>query len=456
MKRPLGPWTASLLLSSLLGISTLEAHPGTDVARFSPAEAQAMVLLRTLRDPKAPGPEFVGPELHGLGAGVLDQLLFTLENCQVAHPTDKDGESQILSEPQRDAVLGALGLFDRAEVLPLWERHFQQPSDDGSGQAPLTVAAVQVLGGFGTAQDLDRLWQLVLEEEKVNKKLSKPIYASLERATASILERDHTGFHRLEVAWSSLPKSWVDELVRAVGRTRNSLGNGIMADVLAIVPEQNRLVASQVCLLGPSNEVDVDARLSYHLLNMLDSDSKGDLQAASLAIGSLEDQSAIPVLIQLLEDERPGVVQNAHHALQSLTNKYLTGNAKLWERWYKTEVEWTRSEKSRALALLRTQQEHLVMEGLREISIHRLNRHDLALDVAPLLLSPIESVRAMAARTIADLGSRWAARDLALSLDDSSESVRMAAHAALVSITGSDLGPMPEDWEEMGFPHRFY
>lgn len=451
MKRLVSHTLSSLMLLSLAGAGGSAGTPLPDSGsprRFSSTEAHVLTLLRTLRDPKAPGPEVVGPELHELGPAAIDQLLRTLDERRIPHPTDRAAQLQVLSEPQTDAVLGALDLFGRDVVLPHWEMYFAEDPE----RVPTTWSAIQSLGGFGMAVDLDRMWALALIEEQAGEGLSAAVASSLEVATASILARDPEAFGRLAASWAGLPKTWTDELVRAVGRAGDPAGNALFSDMLTTGSDQDRLVASQVTLLGPSDSERINQRLAGNLLTMLGSDSKADVQAAVLAIGTLEDFSVLPTLIALLDDERPGVAQNAHHALRVLTLKPLMANRKLWERWYKEELQWARIEKNRVLRLLSRQQQHLVIGGLREVARRRLDRHHLAERVAECLLSPRPGIRLMAAQTLHELGSRWGGQELVQCLADSDDGVREAAHAALVKITGEDLGATISDWGSMEFP----
>ena len=56
---------------------------------------------------------------------------------------------------------------------------------------------------------------------------------------------------------------------------------------------------------------------------------------------------------------------------------------------------------------------------------------------------------------LADLGSRWVGNKLVLAPSDHSEAVRAAANAALMKITGLEMGEEPDSWLEIEFPGDF-
>ncbi len=419
----------------------------------SPAEVQALALLRDLRDPDKLGPQAFATEIRTLGPSVIDSLMETLKERRVPNP---DGPSQKLSKLQREAVLTAIGTFDRKALLPAWCQCFHEASEEPLARSA-RVAALRSLSCFGTAQDLDRVWDLVgIAAGDRGQELSELMGESLELTTASILSRDRSAFHRLESSWSWLPRSWRDELIRAVGRTGDAAGLGLFCEMMRWAPEQQRLIASQISMMGPSDDPDINAELAQILLLQLKRGSKADVQAATLALAELEDVHVAVELIELLKDERPGVPENAHRALCVLTNTNLAARYPTWRKWYQREVAWEQAERGRVLGRLNSFDPAEVQGALREISLHRLGRHELAVDVSEALYSEHEPVRLMATQVLSELGSRWGVRGLILTLSDPSEIVRDQAHAALVSVTGMDLGVAAEDWDEYECPGHAY
>jgi len=421
----------------------------------SPAavEAETLKLLRALRNPNAPDPGMVAEQIHALGSEAIAPLMTMLKERQLRDPEDPRNSARKLSKTQTQAALDALGAFGRESVLPHWRLHFEDRDEDFL--EPLeTVAALRVLGSFGTEHDLDRVWEVAGAETE--EPLCETLATNLELTTASILTRDPRAFDRLEVTWTRLPRSWRDEAVRAVGRTRDARGLGLFAEMMRLAPDQQRLVASQIPLLGPSNDPSINASLTESLLTQLNEGSKADVQTAALALAILEDFSVVADLLVLLDDERPGVPESAHRALCTLTNKSLQASGQSWRRWYDGERAWRRSGLESTLADLDSQDPGVVLSALREISRHRLERHELAFEVSQSLWSAHQSVRVMAAQVLFELDSRWGAAGLALALGDDSERVRDSAHEALVHIMGVDRGTEVEDWEECDFPRDFY
>jgi|GEM_PF-2634819 len=430
-----------LFLMSTCGLGHAEAAGASDP---SPAEAASWTWLRSLRSPEVDR-DSVARELSSLGQSVVDPLFSILEARRIPDPADPGGEAQLLSEPQTEALLGALSGVGRRTAWPVWTARFEEAEG-----IPSRTAAILALGAIGEANDLQVLFELALES--TGSEPSPRLIPCVEGATRRLLLRDDDGFSELEATWAGIPHGLLPCVVRAVGLARDSRGLALLADVISWTSEHERLIAAQVPLLGPSNDVDVNRRLASSLLPLLRSDSKEDAQAACLALGHLEGFEVVSDLIELLGDERPGTAATAHHALRTLTGKQLVQDARPWRRWLKEEQRWMREARAHEITLISANDELLARKALREIARHRYERHDLAMAVSPTLFDESEELRVLAAGVLHDLGSRWGAHDLRLALEDPSEAVRTAAHAALVRIAGEDAGWEAEAWEEFDFP----
>ena len=367
-------------------------------------------------------------------------------------PGRDSSKARTLSAGQRTVVLAALGNFGRDSVLPHWNSCFREDDDPG-----LIPTAMSALGSFGTVEDIDALCHLAgARGERSEHDPSKKVCDGFEHATASIMARDHRTFDHLEHTWTRLPGEWWDEVIRAVGASRDAAGLPLLASMLRMAPGHQRLIAAQIPLLGASNDPHVNGLVAQELAPQLSSESKADVQTVALALGSLEQFEVVEQLIELLSDERPGVAQSAHRALCILTNKSISPSPLIWRKWHRQELAWKLDGKDAALERVSSARGETLRSTLREISRHRLQRHELALEVSRALHAPGESNRVLAARVLADLGSRWAAPALIEALDDSSESVRTSAHQALVSVTGTDLGERTDDWQSFSAPLSFH
>jgi hypothetical protein len=418
----------------MLALPAAAEEVGPD-EKLGASETEAVEILRSLRDPEAPGPKVAGPRIGGLGAGVLEVLFDVLESHRV--PAIGEGESQQLSEPQTEAVLLALETIGRGTVLARIEERFEAPSG--------CAAAIAGIGAVGKARDLDLImdWALLQEEHELNPELSE----TLRTATTAILRRDAKAFRQLEAIWSALPESFLPELVLAVGASGDRRGLEFLTEIYTWNPDLEYLVTTQVSVLGPSDSGEVNRTLAEYLQGRLRDADVENARAACLALGVLEDFRCVPTLIDLLEDERGGVRENAYWALRTLTGKNTSDAVQLWRYWYEKESAWERESEQDVLVRLRDRDEAQVIRALREIAGHRLNRHRLALSVTLLLRAPEEGIRLTATAVLADLGSRWAVRELIGALDDPVDEVRGALAATLEKITGERREATPEAWE---------
>jgi HEAT repeat protein len=442
--------TGAVLLTITLKLTCAQEIPSTATGetQATPVESRTWQLLRTLRDPEGPTPEAVGLQLRTLGTGVLDPLMAVLQERQVPAPEQEGGPLQVLSEAQTEAVLLALAGFERRVAMPYWTSRFGNSIDTDACEPALLA-----LGGFGRAEDLKLIWTLALGKE--NEEYSKALRINFREATASILRRDPRGFARILHSWPKLSETLLDDVILAIGQSGDSRGLKTLSDVLMWSPQHARLIASQIPLIGPANKEGPNQAIAIALAPNLASEAKEDIQAVALALAVLESFEPVPELIRLLEDPRPGINDSAHFALVSLTGNELAGRKDLWENWYARELSWSRNDRAMTIRRLRSGTNADLHNTLREISKYRLHRHELAQSISPLLAHPSESVRLTTARVLADLGSRWVGNKLVLALSDHSEAVRAAAHAALMKITGLEMGEEPDSWLEIEFPGDF-
>jgi HEAT repeat protein len=445
--------TPAILFLALTGPGTSSVLAATHAEGVSPAEAQTYSLLRTLRDPQAPGPLVVGEQILSKGVLVLPGLFKVLDKHRIPDPLDPDGPAQALSEPQVEAIMVALDFFGRSAAYPAWEQYFELGGEAELEPDSVAVsAAVTALGGFGMSQDLDQLWALIHLKLGPDPTLSRPLRMTLETAITSILKRDSRALRQIRSVWTSLPDEWVDSLARAVGKTGDPQGLVLILEMLNLATGHERVVASQVCMLGPSNNRGLNSEVVARLVNLVDLASSMDAQTAILALGALENLTVIPLLIEFLDDERGGMNSSALHSLKELTGASFHGSSAVWNLWYEGELKWAREEQDLALVKLRSPDPNVVKSSLKVIARHRLNRHELASAVLDTLSSRNVSVRLAAVQVLGEFDSRWTYSGLVECLNDSAEIVRQASHSTLTRLSGLNHGLAPADWEQAQFP----
>lgn len=414
-----------------------------------PSELRAIELLRGLRDPAAPPPEVSGAQLAELGASTLGLLLDVLELRVVPGLERPEGEAlpaQLLSRPQQETVLTAIGLLGRAPLLPLLEGRLVQP-----GTFAQRRAAIEALGAVAAGGDVDRLLEYARSEEADS---DPRLFEPLQAAITSTLRRDGRGLRALSRGWRDLSPAVLATVIQGVGAARDARGLSLLLEIHEWAPDQRPLIASQVPLLGPADDPRTNSDLAFALLQQVEEGEPNAANAAILALGCLEDFASVPALVELLDSDSGAQRANAHHALCQLLNKSTRASAPPWRHWYRKEELWVAQRSRSVLEQLRERDPDVVRPALEELGSKRLERHELALAVCPVLQHPSPQIRAQACDVLLGLGSRWAIGDLKLALDDEAQEVRSAAHRALSAISKETRPPERAAWEDLPAPLR--
>lgn len=438
-------------LPALILAAPALAGVSNEARSLSAVEREGISLLRGLRDPAAPGPGESGASLAGLGTGTVELLIEVLEERSIPGLGDED-EPQILSVPQRETVLVAMETLGRSAVLPALDARlgFGQPE-----QAELQLTSAQrrtgiaTLGAVARDRELSRLFELAVDP--VTELHDGELNSVLSDAVRRAVTRDSGGIAKLADLARELEPGAVEAVMLGLGAAGNPNGLEFLAELDTTDERLRTLAAAQVPLLGPSPEPAWNRHLAGDLRGDLEKGSRNLRVAAAIALGELEDFSAVPDLIDLLQDDDEGLRSAAHRGLTHLVHRTSTPSAGAWRHWYRVESEWYEREAPRLFAVSRGYKEAEAVAALEEIGRHRYERHRLALEAALALTHKSAAVRRAACQAITGLGSRWAAVYLYRTLGDSDPTVATAAAEALRAVTGETRGNAVEDWDGYEF-----
>jgi HEAT repeat protein len=150
-----------------------------------------------------------------------------------------------------------------------------------------------------------------------------------------------------------------------------------------------------------------------------------------MTLAALQDEDALPALLDLSASPDVALSGAAFVALERTTGLSLPRRTDRWRSWFAVEQEWAADGSARVLAGLKSESVPRILASLREISAHRLGRQRLSLLAAGLLVHPEPSVRLEACRTLLALGSPVSREALEQALSDAAPEVAAAAAAAL-------------------------
>ena len=139
---------------------------------------------------------------------------------------------------------------------------------------------------------------------------------------------------------------------------------------------------------------------------------------------------------------------NAEWSLRKLTGRKDEPDVERWRRWYAAETSWWQADAAGAFEALRDGSPFEVGNALRDLSRHRLSRHESAEEILPVLERGEAHLVAQACATLGALGSGLAKPGLREVLEHEDPTPRAAAWEALKAITGrTDLPADPAAWE---------
>lgn len=448
------PWSTQAIpirkklcaLGLLVALTAQPVEGSRDESTCSASELRAIELLQSMRLPNSNDADVIALELQGLGPGIVDGLITTIETKRIPQIEDsKLGPLQVVSESQTEAILLALGQFGRDAVQAHWE-----PRYGGELAETQIPAAILVLGSIGEGRDLEQIFEMVKLD--AGELPTREVEASFEAACTRILHRNPDAFDQLESNWPRLQETWMDDLILAIGGVGSARGTALLADIMTWQPAHGRLIASQLRLVGPSNRSRVNDSLALLLQPLLRGQNREDTKSAALGVGVLESLLIFDDLVALLDDERAGISDSAHYSLCMLTNTHLGPDSGTWKYWKQQEDAWWNKHHPGLSSKLASGNVTITQRTLRELVRHPLHRHELATLASNTLLSPHEETRLLTAKVLGELNSRWGVRALATALEDESEAVRSASHQALILIRGLDHGSQTEDWLTSGIP----
>lgn len=402
------------------------------------AERECLELLRESRTPAGRSAEFFERGLAEAAPRAVPALVQVLVDGQV--PALEDGERvQTLSQPQRTLVLGALEHADPAQLL---SRVPGLTEGDEPSERELATAVLLT----GLARDVDGLSDVLgWSAERPESRWASPRCDALEWALASWLER---GQKRTLSALSSHVGLLMDHQATRCAKVLADHGSPMGLEVMLSLAERFPAVRTEVLAharrLGSSGRKDLDQEWGSFLIPLLGSGEENLARAAALTLGAFDHPDSVATLVRGMEDAT--CAQEAHWALQQLTGLRMPHDVQRWQRWYAGEEKFFHAEYDQCRQALHGPNDARAVAAIRELSRHRLRRHEIAEELGAALLGAPDTRRRLLCNAIEATGSLEGVGALLLTIEDRDETTRAAAYKALVAITGMDLPEEPEVW----------
>ncbi len=195
-----------------------------------------------------------------------------------------------------------------------------------SGNATVRLAAVDALAELSLPQCLPHLAMAVDDVSD----------AVVRCAQAALLDQRTDAWRMVSAVRDRLPaanEKW--RLTHVLARSAAKEAHEALLGLLAC-DEESQIVGLQALRVRVRSE---DGTAVLNLLRR--TSSTGVKKEACLFLGTAKVLAATKDLIDLLRQPEPGLVKQAHLALQKITDQPLKPNPELWEQW------WSRSGKQR-------------------------------------------------------------------------------------------------------------
>lgn len=454
MRLPLATLPATAV-ALLLGAAALPSRPALgagapasglepqDGGRVDPAlvgrAAKILADLGGESDPASRADQTAGAALCRLGPGALPILFEALHTGRLP---SAQGTGGTMNHLQVEAVTTGLCDFGRRTLVPFLRERAGEPQP-----VEVQLAILELLGRIGEELEADLAVEVVVSGRQKGA-VDRRVGDALRECIVRLLERDGQTYSRVGSLLYDVPVEACGSLVLALKQIGGSPSLQVLTDFLGTRSELDIAVAVSIGAIAQPGLLGVSARGREKLREFLDHPDDQVACAAAVAIGRLEDSEALPALIERLETADGQVLSATHVALKRVSGENLRPDPALWRAWLERAETWYEEELPALEDDLLSGNDDVVARSVREISKHRLHRHELAELILPLLDHAHADVRKLACVALAELGSPEAVPDLVETLDDGDPAVAAGAWEALTSITGRKLPPESTAWKK--------
>jgi hypothetical protein len=330
------------------------------------------------------------------------------------------------TEVPREALVAALGRVPRRDL-----RLFFDGLCAAGASAEERRTILLVVADSGSAGDLAAVPVWVSEPACTEEAFTECVRA--------LLARDARSYAYLPELLPAIPALLRPALVRGVAAARSELGMRTLASSMESERDLALLAIVHIGRMANGMPRPIDEGVRSAVRRCLADGACAARPEAALTAGELDDDEAIPLLIDLLADDSRGLRANALWSLQRLSGLRMREEPERWRAWHELEVKWWREQSAQVIADLRSGSVKSVHAALESIAGIRTGRERLVVEVSARLRSKNPSIVTQACVVLGRLGSATALPGLTELLDDPDPLVRASARDALKAIDGFDL-----------------
>jgi len=402
---------------------------------LGPREGEAVLALRSMREPTPPATEQVVQSLSEKPDNVAFLVDLLIQRKLPA--LVEGGREQALNVFQEGAILAALEGREASSI-----RAAIRVALSAEVTANHRRAAILVLGRAVGGPALEDIVAIFAADDGVN-----AVEDAFVEALATVMKSGPESIEQVKHSWRTFPPHVVPHLVRAIGSAGDHRALHLLGEVMVWRTDLDVLVVSQLPLVGryvPGFEDSFGDSVSA----MLADQRPVAVQTALAALGTVAGMDSVESLIALLDEESRAVSDQALQVLHRVSGMSFPQSAEMWREWFELEQAWLRRHEGQVFEGLTSGHRARQVAGLREAAHHPLFRANWSAAWETLLTSNDEAVRMNTCSVIQRIGAREPVPLLVELLEHESETTRLAAHRALTGVTGWSLAADAALWRE--------
>ena len=350
-------------------------------------------------------------------------------------------ESEFDTSACKDLAQKVIASWPSEEVIPelLSAANSRTPAGE-------RLVLIEMLSWTDSAAALPAIVE-VLSKFRPEEHHSQRVKAELQHALQALLDDNPHRFRKLEPLLEGLPEQLLSSALECTATNPTQEAGKLLASAAKQSPRTERLVLE--CLARCKS-----AETRWNSLDFMPIARRALMHKDPLVrrmgitvLGEFGDTSSFFELTEVLERSEGSLQRTARAALQKMSGMKRDWDADRWRGWLAGEQERFAADSEQALGLA-SADAGTALVAIRRLTTHKLFAESAAELVGRALNNHDPVVRRLACEGFSALTSQTAVSALAIQLDDSDETVHEAAHAALRTLTGRDLGPTRAAWED--------
>lgn len=309
------------------------------------------------------------------------------------------------------------------------------------------VVVMRILAGLRAPEGLELIWSTT--EELGALELGYPsVRTAVRTAMGSILSHAPAAWGWVEKRLEKTDATTALLLIETLGELRLPQGMAILEALLEDEHVAERTLLTSMVELELHTPWALGGTSARHLEPRFRAREPERRALAAALAGRLLLASAVPELLELLEDAEPWVRATAASALAQLGHRPSDLDPDAWAGWYARELSWREQRVPELLSILTGPKPGPASEALHELFTHPLWKRELARETAERLTKAQHPVGPNACALLLDAHLRDALPGLVQALGVRDSRLRKAAWRTLQALSGTDLPLDLAAWKE--------